>query len=177
MDNSSEPEKISLWGVLHDGELREIKTDAANQTADLHVVVPYLSEFFGWPDDSGIRFHFDQVTELRVNQWVPDPARGNDDIRSRRWARGEWKALEQAIPPKALDVLEASFSRLDGVGGRLEVAGYELEADGSSTDIWLEAILQGAGVTFATPEGPSDLDRLLQIGDAYWDNVGKKRKR
>jgi hypothetical protein len=177
MDNGTEPEKISLWGVLHDGELREIKTDAANQTADLHVVVPYLSEFFGWPDDAGIRFHFGGVIELRVNQWVPDPAKGSEDIRSRRWSRREWMALEQAVPPNALEILEASFFRLTAGGGRIEVAGYELGPEGNSTDIWLEIIIQGTSFSFATPEGPCDLERLLQVGDAYWDNVGKKRKR
>lgn len=177
MDNSSEPEKISLWGVLHDGELREIKTDAANQTADLHIVVRHLSEFFGWPEHVGIRFHFDGVNELRVNQWVPDPAKGSEDIRTRRWTRREWQTLEQVVPPHALMILEATLYHADDRAGRIELAGYELDEDGNSTDLWLEATIQGSRVGFASPEGPLDLDRLLQMGDAYWDNFGKKRKR
>jgi hypothetical protein len=72
-------------------------------------------------------------------------------------------------------ILEASFLRLGG-GGKLELAGYEYGESGESTDVWLEIVVQGSKTTFATPDGPCDVDRLVQIGDAYWDNIGKKRK-
>ncbi len=175
MDIGAETEKTSLWGVLHDGELRDIKTNAASQTADLLVVVEHLSDFYGWAPDAGLRFQFEGVTDLCVNQWVPDPAKGSEDIRSRRWSRREWKALEEVVPPRAVEILEAALYR-QGPAGRLELAGFEVDETGRTTDIWLEILVQGANVTFATPDGPCDLDRLIQIGDAYWDNVGKKRK-
>jgi hypothetical protein len=176
MDNETGREKISLWGVLHDGELRDLKTDAVKGTADLLIAVNHLTDFFGWPENSGIKFHFEGVNELRVNQWVSDPARGSEDIRSRRWSRREWMALESVVPPNAVEVLEASFYK-SANGGRFELAGFEVDREGHTTDIWLEIAIQGSSVSLSTPEGPSDVDRLLQVGDAYWDNVGKKRKR
>jgi hypothetical protein len=176
MDSEAGQEKVSLWGVLHDGELCDLKTDVAKQTADLLIVVHHLNDFFGWPESDGVRFHFGEVTELRVNQWVSDPAKGSEDIRTRRWSRREWMALENVVPPNSVEILEASFYKMAG-SGRLEIAGFEIDAEGRTTDIWLEIAIQGSSYSLTTPEGPSDLDRLLQIGDAYWDNVGKKRKR
>jgi len=37
--------------------------------------------------------------------------------------------------------------------------------------------IEAGDIRIRTPDGPVDLDRLIQVGDGYWDNLGKKRKR
>jgi hypothetical protein len=175
MDIGAAIEKTSLWGVLHDGELRDIKTSATLQTANLLLVIEHLNGFYGWAPDAGLRFQFEGVTELRVNQWVSDPAKGSEGVRSRRWSPRQWNTLEQVVPPRAVKILEASVLRL-GDGSRLELAGFDVDEEGRTTDVWLEVFVQGSKLVISTPDGVCDVDRLVQIGDAYWDNVGKKRK-
>ena len=58
----------------------------------------------------------------------------------------------------------------------LELAGLEHNEDLSATDIYIELTVSGEAISFKTPDGPCDLERFLQVGDAYWDDFGKKRK-
>ena len=169
MDSGLDQEKTSLWGVLHDGEVKQLQTSREEQTADLEIVVRHLNDFYDWPANRGIRFSFVEVVELKISQWVPDPVAGRDDIRSRRWSRREWDSFERVVPPHTLEVLEAALYRRPQ-GARLELAGYE-------HDVWLEIIIQGRELKLSTPDGACDVDRLIQMGDSYWDNFGKKRKR
>jgi hypothetical protein len=175
MVNSSPDENLSLWGVLHDGELQRVESDPLRQTAALEIWVSHLALFYDWPEGSRIRIEFAGVTGLKVNKWIPQPGVAQENLGARRYAPKQWTELESEIPPKAIDIYEASVLRT-AYGCRMELAGHEM-LDRRSTDVWLEVLVQAEDVEVHTPEGKVDLERLIQIGDAYWDNFGKKRRR
>ena len=175
MDIDSALESISLWGVLHEGELRKVISDADLQSVVLEIIVPHLSEFYGWPGDRGIRLDFSGVTGLRVNQWTPEPSPGNENIGSRRWSQRKWEAFESSVPDHWLAVSDANIltSRR---GCKLLLSGYE-RGPMESGDLLLELVIQGSELRIFSPDGPVSVDKLVQLGDAYWDNLGKKKKK
>jgi hypothetical protein len=175
MERELDAESVSLWGVLHDGELRRIDWNKDTRSLSIEVTVGYLSSYYDWPADAGIVFQLFGLTSAKVNQWIPQPGLWNEDLGSRRWTPRDWTELVEVVPPNAVMISEATVSH-PGPGVLVAVAGHEVR-DGASTNIWLELTLEAELLRFRTPDGSVDLDKLIQLGDAYWDNLGKKRRR
>jgi len=175
MERDVDVESLTLWGVLHDGELRRLESDVSSRSLTLEVSVAYLSNYYDWPEAEGILFQFYGLRSSKVNQWIPQPGLGNEDLGSRRWTPRKWEELEGVVPPHSIVISEASISR-QKPGVLMEIAGHEASKLGH-TNVWLELAIGAEDLQIRTPDGPVDLDRLIQLGDGYWDNLGKKRKR
>jgi|GEM_PF-5990763 len=176
MERDLDVESISLWGVLHDGEVRQIADDSAYRSLTLGIEVAYLSGYYNWPSGALIQFQFSGVRSTKVNQWIPQPGLGNEDLGSRRWTPREWPELVNVIPPRSILISEAAVTPQGSRLAEMTLAGHEQNGSGK-TNIWLELKVEAEELRIRTPEGSVDLDRLIQLGDAYWDDLGKKRKR
>ncbi|HWD39736.1 MAG TPA: hypothetical protein VG944_12880 [Fimbriimonas sp.] len=175
MDHSVETESVSLWGVLHEGTLTRIFSDQPRQCVLLEAVVPHLNGYYDWPEGAPIRFELSEVSELKVNQWLPELGEAKEDLGARRGSRRQWQAQERSMPPNYVVISEATVTRSRGRVG-VSINGFEHTAAGE-TNVLLEIAVSGSELKVETPDGPTDVEKLIHIGDAYWDNFDKKRKK
>jgi hypothetical protein len=170
---SSRADSVSLWGVLHGGRLVRVSTDRSHKSVGFDFVVDEFNGFLKWKTGSVIRFELTGVHWVKAEQWKPEPNHGDGVIRSRRGFSIDWRNLEHKLPPIWIEVSEATVD-LDHRTANFKVSGLKHGDQGAANDV-IELSVLAEKLTIFTPDGQTEVDRLLQQGDSFWDYLTKRK--
>jgi hypothetical protein len=171
----------SLWSGLHNGDVRRITTSVLERTAEVEVQVVHLAEKIR--PDLTFTLHFEGVSALRALAREPWPGPADVDPRQSRdeqhaaieafWAKSRfvsmsWSELEAEFTCGFLDVSDASVAHGDGA--------VAFRLGGMRDSDWREVFISARSLTILRSDGePFDLDRLVALGDAYWEESSRSR--
>jgi hypothetical protein len=170
---SPRADSVSLWGVLHGGRLVRVSTDRAHKSVAFDFVVDEFNSFLKWKLGSAIRIELNGVHGVRAEQWKPEPDHGDGVIRSRRGFSIDWRNLEHKLPPIWIEVSEATADFGDREAN-FRVSGLKHGDQFASNDL-IELSVLAERLTIFTPDGQTEVDRLLQQGDSFWDYLTKRK--
>lgn len=171
----------SLWSCLHDGNVRRITASALERTAEVEVHVAHLVEKI--QPDLHFILRFERVSALRAVAREPwpgptgvEPGQSPAEREAAIAAYGEkwrfvsmsWSELEAEFTRGFLDVSDASVAQGDGrVAFRL---------GGMRDSDWRELFISAGSLTILRSDGdPFDLEALVALGDAYWEEFARSR--
>jgi hypothetical protein len=170
---TSQAESASLWGVLHGGRLVRVATDRTHKLVAFDFVVDEFNGFLKWKPGSSIRIELSGVQGVKAEQWKPEPNHGDGVIRSRRGFAIDWRTLEHKLPPIWIEVSEATVEyKLNETN--FSVSGLKQGDAGAPNDV-IELSVLAERLSIFTPDGPTEIDRLLQQGDSFWDHLTKRK--
>jgi hypothetical protein len=166
-------DSVSLWGVLHGGRLIRVFTDRTVKSVAFDFVVDEFNSFLKWKPGSVIRFELNGVHGVKAEQWKPEPTHGDGVIRSRRGFAIDWRNLEHKLPPIWVEVSEATVD-LGHRTANFMVSGLKQGDQGAANDV-IELSVLAERLTIYTPDGHTEVERLLQQGDSFWDFLTKRK--
>jgi hypothetical protein len=170
---TSRMDSVSLWGVLHGGRLVRVYTDRSQKTVAFDFVVDEFNSFLKWKLGSVIRLQLSDVQGVMAEQWKPEPNHGDGVIRSRRGFEIAWRNLEHKLPPIWIEVSEATVD-FSSRPLNFKISGLKHGDQIASNDV-IELSVLADKLTIFTPDGPTEVDRLLQQGDSFWDYLTKRK--
>ncbi len=178
----------SLWDALHDARLYFVASDPLARTATLCFEIFYLK------DGVTITFNLDGVTSLRATRAARWPggyerpegiSRGEE---SRLIAEYQAKWREESLDWTELEAAlgSANFSVSDDDKDYLDISSAYVVQNGTettlhfqghlqSTDLWHELFLRGSHLNVVrSDDGEFSLERLLALGEAWWDGFAEE---
>lgn len=178
-----------LWTALHDTRLFFVASDRLTRTATLKFSIFYLK-------DSGrtVTFRLEGVNSLRATGLAPWTGRfvrpwgitrdKEESLVAQYQAKGReetlsWSEIETSLGPanlggsrddrNYLTVSDAHIAR-DGAAMTLHVQGC------LNDNPWRELYLRGSNLALSDSSGEAlDLERLVALGDAWWDDFGREK--
>lgn len=175
---------LSLWHVLHDGDLLAVESDLLDRTVTLQFDVGYLRDFHHLPENTRFTIVVCGVQSVRALHSVPWPggcAASNEMTNAERNLRiseyhSKWREESQSW---------TEFERL-AKGDDIEVSNATLVGSSDivalklgllvSGESYCEAYIRGEGVACYIGETQVSPEEFIATGEAYWNAFAEKAK-
>jgi len=174
---------VSLWDILHDGDLLTVQSNLLTRTVTLTLDVDYVRDFHHLPE--GTRFVVElsgvqSVRALRSEMWpgefsVPKGSSREEESRliaeyQSKWREESqtWGEFEKSSRGNAV-VLDATlaFGKLNEFALRLVV----MLANGPISEVFI----RGEGIAFSVGGRQLGLQDFIALGEAYWHAFAANR--
>jgi hypothetical protein len=178
---------LSLWDCLHDAELRGIGSNLLARRLTLKFWSSYIPEFHGFPKELEFTFQLDGVQSARSFHWelwpggcsVPEGVSREEENRLIAEYRAKWRENSCSWPEvesrlsrekQAPYVMDASFA--SGENGEVAIHVGVMLTDGEYYNLFVRA----ERLSVERTDGkPIDLERLIKLGEAYWEAYAARR--
>ncbi len=173
-----EVEKVSLWEVLHDGWIVNLRSERLTRTLTLELDVDHVRDFNHLPEGtlfklvlSGVGF----AAAVRWESWTGDStlpdgmtteensAFYKDLGRKGRDVSISWSDLESS-PESTFEVLQAeiAFGKLDAVALSLYLQNWDQDL------VCIEVFVKAESIACSVGDQPATLEQFLALGEGFW---------
>ncbi|HLX85733.1 MAG TPA: hypothetical protein VKR59_17655 [Terriglobales bacterium] len=169
-------ETVSLWDILHDGNLLTVESDLLTRTVTLTLDVDYVRDFHGLPEDTRFVVTLSGVQSARVVRseiWpgefsIPKGISREDESRlvadyQSKWREESqtWSEFELASRDHAV-VLDADIAV--GNSNQLALRLVVMLANGPISEVFVRA----EGIKFSVGERQMEQAEFTALGEEYW---------
>jgi hypothetical protein len=178
-------DEISMWGCLHDGELKSCSSDLLEGSVELEFIVNHLLDDQEKEKNVSFSIRIQGVSSVRVDgHFLPldkyeEPTDlSNEDQKQLRaeyyskWREESlcWRDFEAALITDSLQIMDATLVS-DANETTLRLGGF---LDGEKFhDIYADVFVRGRELSASRSDGIDfGIDAFIKLGNQYWNNLG-----